>query len=246
MQLFCLPYAGAGASAFRCMKEVLPRSINVCPLHLPGREHRYSAPLINNSFELIPQLAQQLQSEVNGNYAIYGHSMGSLLGFELIRFLRRQGFPLPIHFFAAARGAPSLSGEYEHFSNLDDDEFITRIRQFGGLPEKIITNKEIMNIVLPVLRSDFKLLDSYQYFEEPPLLVPLTSIHGVADATVQSAWVQTWQYETSSNYRHHSIKGNHFFINDRRSPVFEIITNTLHSKCSDTSPTKKDVFIPAI
>lgn len=245
MQLFCLPYAGAGASAFRSMKEVLPRSVNVCPLHLPGREHYYSAPLINNSFELIPQLAQQLQSEVKGNYAIYGHSMGSLLGFELIRFLRRHNFPLPIHFFAAARGAPSLSGEYEHFSNLDDDEFIARIRQFGGLPEKIITNREIMNIVLPVLRSDFQLLDNYQYFEERPLPVPLTSIHGAADATVQPAWVQSWQYETSSRYLHHTIKGNHFFINDPCSPVFDIITNTLFPESIENPTAQESFLIPA-
>lgn len=246
MQLFCLPYAGAGASAFRCMKEVLPRSISVCPLHLPGREHRYSAPLINQVFELVPQLAQQLHAEVNGSYAIYGHSMGSLLGFELIRFLRRHHFALPVHFFAAARGAPSLSGEYEHFSSLDDNEFITRVGQFGGLPEKIVTNREIMNIVLPVLRSDFQLLDSYQYFEERPLPVPLTSIHGAADATVQPAWVHSWQYETSNNYSHHTIKGNHFFINDPCSSAFEIISSTLFPEHSEKPTVQESFLIPVI
>ncbi|PUA27028.1 MAG: hypothetical protein B0W54_19545 [Cellvibrio sp. 79] len=246
MQLFCLPYAGAGASAFRCMKETLPSSIEVCPLHLPGREHRYSAPLINQSFELIPQLARQLQAEVKGDYAIYGHSMGSLLGFELIRFLRRNSFLMPVHFFAAARGAPSLSGEYEHFSGLDDNEFIARIGQFGGLPEKILTNREIMNIVLPVLRSDFQLLDSYQYFEEHPLPVPLTSIHGATDATVQRAWVQSWQYETSGSYFHHTIKGNHFFINDPCSSVFDIIATTLFPERIENPVAQENFLIPAM
>jgi medium-chain acyl-[acyl-carrier-protein] hydrolase len=229
MKLFCLPYAGGGASAFRCMKEMMPAHIQLHPLHLAGREHRFSEPLEKNLAIVVRQLAQQLTVNGNEPYALYGHSMGSLLGFELIRYLVRNKLPLPVHFFAAARGAPALSGEYQRFSRFSDIDFIQHIKAFGGLPEKILANEEIMAMVLPILRNDFDLLDDYQYFEGDPLPVPITTFHGENDSTVRLSWVLAWRYETSREYYHHKIEGNHFFLNVPGSRLFNLISDTLYN-----------------
>jgi len=229
MKLFCLPYAGGGASAFRPMQQWLPKNIQLRPLHLPGREVRFSEPLENNLASLIVDLAQQIIDATDEPYAIYGHSMGSVLAFELIRYLRRKQLRLPVHFFAAARGAPSLSGEYRRLSLLDDDQFLASVQAFGGLPDKLINNAEIRNLILPLLRSDFWLLDNYQYFEDEPLNLPITSLHGKRDMTVHLSWVQAWRYETTAEYQHHSIPGNHFFLNDSESGICTIIADTLNN-----------------
>lgn len=235
MKLFCLPYAGGGASAFRPMQQWLPKSIQLQSLNLPGREARYSEPLENNLTALMFDLARQLADDIDQPYAIYGHSMGSVLGFELIRHIRRNRLPLPVHFFAAARGAPALSGEYRRLSLLDDDKFLASVQAFGGLPDKLISNVEIRNLIIPILRSDFWLLDNYQYLDDEPLHVPITSLHGKSDLTVQLSWVQAWRYETTGEYQHHTIPGNHFFLNDGESGVGDIIANTLkkYIKCLD-------------
>lgn len=236
MKLFCLPYAGGGATPFRVLKDKLSARIVVVPMCLPGREYRFAEPLVDELEVLLPLLVRDYLREERGPYALYGHSMGALIGFELIRYLSKHKLPLPLHFFAAARGAPALSGEYEHFSGLDDADFITRIEAFGGIPEKIVQNREIMSMVLPILRSDFRLLDRYQYLDNEPLPVPITSLRGESDATVRDAWMRAWQYETVCVYRHHTIPGNHFFINDPQSLVFDIIADTLEGIAASPLP----------
>ncbi|WP_035052219.1 thioesterase II family protein, partial [Andreprevotia chitinilytica] len=227
MKLFCLPYAGGGALAFRQMKARMPAHITVVPVCLPGRDQRFSEPLIDDMAVLVRHLAQQYLADNDAPFAIYGHSMGSLIGFELIRYLVRENMPLPVHFFAAARGAPALTGEYERFSEFDDERFITRIKAFGGISDQVIASPELMEIVMPILRNDFRLLDNYHYFQGTLLPVPITSFHGEQDHTVRSEWVRAWQYETAVSAQHFSVPGNHFFLADAASPMFNRVADIL-------------------
>jgi surfactin synthase thioesterase subunit len=236
MKLFCLPFAGGGASGFRCLRDAMPKRIEVVPMALPGREHRYAEALVDDIQVLVADLAERYLRTDPGPYAIYGHSMGSLIGLELIRYLIRHSLALPRRFFAAARGAPAFNGEYERFSEFDDERLIARVKAFGGLPDKIAGNREIMAMVLPVLRSDFRLLDRYQYLDGEPLPLPIHTFHGRHDATVQESWIKAWRYESAAGYRHDAIPGNHFFLGDPRSPLFDILVAVLDEESRALAP----------
>ncbi len=229
MKLFCLPYAGGGVATFRLMRGKLS-GVEVIPMCLPGRDQLFDQPPVDELGALVQLLAKRYIENVAEPYAIYGHSMGSLIGFELIRYVQRIGLRLPCHFLVGARGAPELSGEYERLSGLNDERFIAKIMLFGGFQEAIYENEALMNFIMPMLRNDFRMLDAYQYLHGAPLPVPITSFHGAQDATVRQEWVKAWEFETSAKYQHVTIPGGHFFVTDPHSPLFRHINELLNGQ----------------
>ncbi|WP_250458432.1 thioesterase II family protein [Microbulbifer litoralis] len=230
MQLFCLPYAGGGATGFHSLREHVAGEIELHVLSLPGREQRFSEPPIDRLMPMLDCLQAQLQQSVTGPYALYGHSMGALLAFELAHRQMAGAGPRPQHLFVAARGAPALDGEYERYSHLPDREFLERIGRFGGLHPAIFDTPELLQLVLPILRADFRLLDRYQYLPRPPLQIPITSLHGADDPGVREDWVRAWQSETSTDYRHHRLRGGHFFLAEAAAELSAVIGDTLKNR----------------
>ncbi|MGW4502265.1 thioesterase domain-containing protein, partial [Micromonospora sp. NPDC004336] len=213
VQLFCLPYAGGGASVFRRWQDGLGAGVEVLPVQLPGRENRISE---DPEFR-VDDVASAIADRVRGPYAIYGHSMGGRVGFEVVRELRRAGRPLPLRLYVGGARAPHVTAPslFDGLSRVDDDELLRRLGAGGGLPAELLAHPELVELLLPLLRADFGRVDSYRYAPEEPLPVPIVAFSGRHDRAVTRAHSDAWREHTAAGFTLREIDGGHFFLNDR-------------------------------
>jgi medium-chain acyl-[acyl-carrier-protein] hydrolase len=213
-RLFCLPFAGGGATAYYRWPRRILAGIEVARVHLPGRETRLREPLFTNLLSLVDTLAEELIPFIDRPFVLYGHSMGALLSFELVRELRRRHNQLPAHLFVSGYRAPQLPPPDPPFSHLPDAEFIERVRQYGGVPDLIAQSEELMEIFLPILRADFEMTETYVYSEDSPLECPITAFGGLSDPKVSRDRILAWGIHTSMRFNTHFFPGGHFFLQD--------------------------------
>jgi medium-chain acyl-[acyl-carrier-protein] hydrolase len=214
VRLLCLPYAGGGASAFRHWPDALTSSIEVCPVQLPGRENRFVEAPFTRAEAVVEAMAPALRPVLDRPYALFGHSMGAMLGFELIRHLRRRGDPLPVQFFVSAARAPQLPRPGAPIHALPDAAFVERLRGLQGTPEGILQDKELLQFVLPALRADFTVVETYRYTPGERLDCLLTAFGGRSDGAVSFAELAGWSDQARRDFRLQMLPGNHFFLHD--------------------------------
>ena len=224
LRLFCFPYAGANASIFRLWANTLGPEIEVCPVHLPGRERRLKELPIAHMEVLISALATALLPYLDQPFAFFGHSMGSLISFELARELRRRHAPSPTHLLLSGRHAPHLAPLAPPIHQLPPLDFMAALRRYQGTPESVLQNAEIMQLLLPVLRADFALCETYVYTEEPPLNCPISVFGGLQDEYANPPALKAWQTQTCSSFSLQMFPGHHFFLNTVGEPFFQAIT----------------------
>ena len=227
MRLFCFPYAGAGASIFRIWSKLLPQSIELCALKLPGRESRFKEPLFCQLSPLINHLVPALSPYLDLPFIFFGHSVGALICFELTRQLRQQNLPIPLHLLVSGRRAPQLPRRYPTTYNLPEPEFIKELRHFNGTPESLLQNQDVMKFFLPILRADLAIDETYTYTAKAPLDCPITAFGGFNDYRASCEELSTWEKQTSSNFRLQMFPGDHFFINQERDAVLENVRKVL-------------------
>lgn len=222
-RLFCLPYAGGGASIYRQWSRYLSPQIEVCPIQLPGRENRFRERPYTRIEPLIKDLLHELQPYLNQPYQIFGHSMGALITFTLARELRRQALPLPTRLFLSARPAPQLPRERKIMHTQPHDEFINSLKELGGTPDEVLKNKELMDLLIPVLRADFEIVETFTYHEEPPLAIPITVFGGSQDNEIPEEKLAAWQKQTGNPLRLKIFPGDHFFLHPQQKLVLQTI-----------------------
>src|SRR5436305_4142907 len=153
-RLFCFPYAGGGASVYYTWQASFPSEIEICPVQLPGREGR----ITERPFDDLPLLVQAITDVVlpylEIPFAFFGHSMGTLISFELARQLRRQQAPTPVHLFVAGHRAPQLPDPHPPTYHLPEADFVDSLRRFNGTPETVLQHGELMQVMLAALRAD--------------------------------------------------------------------------------------------
>lgn len=226
-RFFCLPYAGAGASAYRWWINELPADIQLCPVQLPGRENRLGERAIDNAPALIRELLAGLQPYLDRPFVIFGHSMGALLAFELTRELRRLGLPQPQHLFLSAHRAPHLPGLLPHVHTLSRSEFLSELQRLEGTPKEVLEHEELMQIAEPILRADFKLCETYEYTPGPPLDIPLGIFGGTDDPKVGEDVLAPWREHTLAPMRLRMLPGGHLFLQQSRAPLASAILEDL-------------------
>ncbi|MBO0795654.1 MAG: thioesterase, partial [Ktedonobacteraceae bacterium] len=192
LRLFCLPFAGGGATIFRGWAESLPPGVDVCPVYLPGRESRLREPLFTRLEPLVEALGRALVPFLDMRFAFFGHSMGALISFELARYLRRMHAPEPVHLFVAAHRGPQLPDRDAPMHSLPDAALVDALRRLGGTPQAVFEHEELLQIVLPILRADFELCETYVYAQEAPLDVPISVFGGEQDPMVSVQDLQGW------------------------------------------------------
>jgi medium-chain acyl-[acyl-carrier-protein] hydrolase len=212
-RLFCFPYAGGGASIFRTWPERLPSDIEVCAIQLPGRENRLRETPFAKLSSLIDALADVLYPYMDIPFAFFGHSLGSLISFELTRRLRRQKAPCPSQLFVSGCRAPQIPNPDPPIHQLPDVEFIEELRRFNGTPQAALDNLELMEVFLPLLRSDMRLNETYVYDHEAPLDCPISAFGGLEDEVVSREELAAWSDQTRSRFNIHMLPGDHFFFN---------------------------------
>lgn len=221
IRLFCLPHAGGGSSTFRGWQAVVPHAVEVCPVRLPGREMRVRETAITDFRVMVDALANGLDSYFAEPYALFGHSMGASLAYELMACLAMRGRPLPRHLFVSARQAPHLVREVltRPVSELNDAELLEHLVASAGGVRAAIEHTELASLVLPVLRADFELCQSYTPERRAPFPVPLTVLGGTDDPGVGRPELEAWSEHTTREFQLHFFQGDHLFITARRAEV---------------------------
>lgn len=233
MRLFCFPYAGRGASLFYSWSKDLPGEIEVCPVQLPGRENRLREEAYSSLPELIPILVAALTPYLDRPYAFFGHSMGALIAFELARYLQ-QGTrrSVPVHLFVSGHRAPHLSLRDRQASRLPEAEFIEALRRLQGTPEEVFAHPELLALLLPLLRADFSLCETYTYTFSRPLSCPITAFGGLQDQETARAALSAWREHTSSSFRVRFFPGGHFFLEQEQKALLNVLAQDIFSTLS--------------
>ncbi|MFF2012625.1 thioesterase II family protein [Streptomyces sp. NPDC058195] len=229
IRLFCLPYAGGGASAYRAWPGLAPAHVRVHPLELPGRGTRWGETPVGGMPLMTEMLADALAGHLDRPYALFGHSMGALIAFELTRALRARGLPQPAHLFVSGSDAPDLPRGRRPIHAAPDAEVLEELRFLGGTPSELLEDPALMKLVLPALRADFSLLETYRYHAQPPLAVPLTVFGGDADPLVASGQLHRWLRQTSAASRLVVLPGEHFFLHSAVADVLAEVAGDLAS-----------------
>ncbi|MET7641797.1 alpha/beta fold hydrolase [Streptomyces sp. NPDC005438] len=239
VRLFCLPYAGGSAAAYREWNDLTPPLLHVHPLELPGRGARWGDPPVNGLPRLVDMVADGLSEHLDRPYALFGHSMGGLLAFELCRTLRARGLPPPEHLFVSGAAAPELPRTRLPVHTAPHTDVLDELRFLGGTPPEILHDPELMELLLPTLRADFSVLETYRYRSLPPLDVPLTVFGGDADPVVPYDRLHRWQRHTCADARLLVLPGDHFFLHSATVEVLAAIADTLALEAPETVPGRR-------
>lgn len=228
LRLFCFPYAGGGTLAFHSWPSLLPAEIELCAIKLPGREARLREAPYARLIPLVKILAETLTPYLDKPFAFYGHSMGAVIGFELIRQLRRQNAPTPTHLFVSGRNAPHMPDLFPPLHHLPDDEFLQKVQErYNSIPAVVWQNPELMQLFLPTLRADFTILETYPYKEERPLDTAISAFGGEQDRETNQEGLAGWQDLTVNGFRLNMLPGDHFFIQAERESLLQAFITDL-------------------
>jgi len=228
LRLFCFPYAGGGAQTYRTWPHNLPDTVEVCAVELPGRGRRLREPPYYQLSSMVSDLLLALCPYLDKPFAFFGHSMGALISFELARMLRQRGWPEPAQIFVSARRSPQIPDIDPPTYNLPEDEFIAEIRRLNGTPHEVLEHPELLQLLIPILRADFAVCQTYAYVPDLPLSCPITAFGGRQDLDVLSEHLEAWREHTLSAFALHLLPGDHFFINAPQARLLQILIQELH------------------
>ena len=184
---------------------------------------------------LVEAIVQSLLPYLDKPFVFFGHSMGGLTSFETARLLRRAYACSPTHLFVSGRRAPQISSSDPPIYTLPDAEFLKELRHLNGTPEAVLANEELMQLLLPTLRADFSVLETYVYQPEPPLNCPITAFGGLQDPDVSCEMLEAWQEQTNTMFSLKMFLGDHFFIHTVQSLLLQSLNQALNTITSQMS-----------
>ena len=229
IRLFGFPYSGADASLFFRWPEGLPPFVEVCPVQLPGRGARLSEPPFRAVAPLVEACGTALERYFDKPFAFFGHSLGALVSFELARWARRNLGAEPVHIFASGCGAPQLPDRETAMHHLPDPEFLEALRRLNGTPEAVLAEPELRELILPILRADFTVCETYAYRQEMPLTCSISAYGGLQDVHVGRNRLDAWREQTTGPFLVRMFPGDHFFINTDRPLLMRVLGQELQA-----------------
>jgi medium-chain acyl-[acyl-carrier-protein] hydrolase len=217
--LFCFPHAGAGAAAFTQWPEHLPSDVDVCVPCLPGRDGRVDELPSPAMLPLVTSLAQEMLPLLSAPYALFGHSMGAFIAFDLAHRLTELGHP-PAHLFVSAQRGPKLPYPGTPIYALPEDQFLAGVLQrYANIPQQVLEQRDLMAILLRT--------EAYRYRAANPLACPITAFGGSEDRHISREQLESWASETTNRFRLHLVPGGHFFPQESREELLSLIEANL-------------------
>lgn len=204
--------------------------IEIRALQLPGRESRFREEMAKDITRVVESIVLALASYQDRPYAFFGYSLGSLLAFETCRELRRQGLHLPRHLFIAALSAPQLPPPHPPIASLGDQEFVEKVEYYYQPQNEAWQNMELREFLLPLLRGDIALYESYTYRDEVPLSCPIDVFAGDGDRATPVESTRDWTQQTTAALHHHLLSGGHFFIDNALEEIQRLVVNELQQQ----------------
>lgn len=225
--LFCFPYGGGSANAFRAWPQHLPPSVELHAVEPPGRGRRLLEQPFTDVREMVSSLVNVFGDHFDKPMAFFGHSMGAIIAFELARRLRRESLREPFHLFLSGRRAAQLPSDEEKTYDLPEPEFVDSLRRLNGTPKEVLEHPALLQLMLPALRADFAVCEAYAYRPEPPLDCHITAFGGEDDPEVSREMLQAWSAQTSGKFSLHMLPGDHFFVNNSAATLCSLIARHL-------------------
>ncbi|HYG11003.1 MAG TPA: alpha/beta fold hydrolase [Pyrinomonadaceae bacterium] len=229
LRLFCFPFAGGGALIYRTWPFTLPPEIEVFAAQLPGRSNRLKETPYTDLTALTDAVAENILPYLDRPFAFFGHSMGAMISFELARNLRRRGSPQPVHLLVSGRRAPQLGDSQRPMHDLPEPEFIEELGSLDGTPPEVLAHPELMRLMIPLLRADFSVVETYRYEPDAPLDCRITALGGLQDAHVTRPQLEAWQEQTTASCNVRMLPGNHFFLQTEQPLLLRLVTRELQS-----------------
>ncbi|MFC8078570.1 thioesterase II family protein [Streptomyces sp. NPDC057307] len=229
-RLFCFPHAGGAASFFHPMARRLRPGTEVLAVQYPGRQDRRHEPLLTDIQTLADRATAAVLPFTDAPYAFFGHSMGAIVAFEVARRLQAAGAPQPSILFASARRAPSRRRD-ERVHLLDDAGLVAEITTLGGTAATLLTDPDVLAMVLPVCRADYRAIERYRCAPHtPPLGIPITVLIGDRDPRVTPAEAEAWGEHTTGPLDIYTVRGgDHFYLTNHLNETADHITAQLGS-----------------
>lgn len=234
VRLFCLPSAGVGASIYRSWHEAFPPEVQVAVIQLPGRENRFSEPHFERMQDVVDECLMGMRNYLDLPFAILGHSMGAVVGYELMHRLRAEGLPVPLHFFACSHDAPDLVRDTRPLSTLTDEALVNYLDTVGGIDPEFLKERSYLDLMLPLIRADLRVLDKYEWHDRGPCDVPITAIVGREDTWAAVDKIRMWGRQTSSQFKAITIDGGHFLVRDNSAEIMAWVMLDLMISMSST------------
>lgn len=223
--LFCLPFAGGGASAYNQWVVKMKGILNVCPIQLPGREERIMEEPYKDMGVMLDDLEQAVMSVVKGPYALWGHSMGGKIAYELEKRMERHGYTANCFFVSGSR-VPHIP-EPNPIFHLSDLEFKEKLGRFEGTPKEILDNQELLDFFLPMLRADFTMDETYCSNAPIQLRCPVIAFGGESDREANPEEMRKWKMYTKDYFSCHIFPGGHFYIREHENDVLQALQKQL-------------------
>lgn len=230
VRLYCLPFAGAGRAVFSQWQKELGGSIKVCPVLLPGREDKVNEHPYEESATLVTDAVEELSWSGISHYALFGHSMGGILAFEIACGLAARGYH-PCCLFVSATPAPSALGPRAMGHLLPREEFLAHVQKLNGMQAELL-NPDFLPLLLPALRADFRIVETYQYRAQAPLECDIIVFGGEDDVTVSEKGLHDWSNHTRGRCEVRIVPGDHFSVVRSRY----LLTNAIRQRIADIFP----------
>jgi medium-chain acyl-[acyl-carrier-protein] hydrolase len=213
LTLYCLPHAGGSAAPYQRWRSLVPPGVTVHPLELPGHGGRLREPPVQRMDLLVAELVRVIDARPGQRFALFGHSFGALLSYELTRRLHQRGTP-PALLLVAGRNGPSEPLSHRPIHHLPHDEFLTALRRFGGMPEVLLQQPALLKVYVPALRADLRITETYVRAPGPALDIPVCAFAGRRDVLTDPAGMLAWQRETTRAFDLALVPGQHFFLEE--------------------------------
>jgi amino acid adenylation domain-containing protein len=206
---------------------LLPDHIELYALNLPGRGSRRHEPLATAMTDLVPLVVEALPDYLDKPFIFFGHSVGALVAFAVADHLHQAQWPLPLHLFVSAHAAPHRAGTGEPMYQLADADLAALVRQLGLVPDEVLVNTALLDLILPPLKADFELSETFRWGGQRPLPIPITVLGGHADTLVTEADLSAWADCTAASFDMHMFEGGHFYTQDRQREVMALIAQAV-------------------
>ncbi len=232
LRLFCFPYAGGSARIFRSWGRRLPSCVEVCPVQLPGRDRRITELPFTNMESLVRETSEALRAFLDKPFAFFGHSMGAMISFELSHYFCAEFGLSPEHLFVAGRPAAHVEIREPPTYDLPTPELLEELQQLKGTPPDVLENPDLMELMLPLLRADFEVVDTYTYSPRPLLSCPVTALGGLRDSGVPRADLEAWKELTTGPFSLRMFPGEHFFLHSDELRLLDVIGRVTQQTCA--------------
>ncbi|ANN16930.1 oleoyl-ACP hydrolase [Amycolatopsis orientalis] len=216
MRLVAFPHAGGSASAYRALSSLLSPAVEVHSAQYPGRQDRLGEPVIDDLHVLADRLVDVV-SALPKPFALFGHSMGAIVAFEVTRRLEARGL-VPAALFVSARRGPDLYKENAHHL-ADDTTFLAEVGRLGGTAAMVLDDPDIRALALPALRGDYKAVETYRYRPGPDVSCPVVALAGDADPVLDVQDLENWREHTTGTFETELFEGGHFYLDDNLDAV---------------------------